>query len=471
MNSLENEPGHWSSLTASQRETIGLVKQKLEINERQVLAALDILGEKDVPPEQRAARLVEIAQKLKDLQAIAAPQAGDGVEVAALKKQAQAAIDAGELPRADELLATTETKQRTKLETLAAETAATIAKRGEVALAQLEYSEAASRFAEAAATLPPAEKHLADRLGYLDQQAAALHKQGEELGDNAALKSEIELLRHILTFRPREHVPLSWAATQSSLGSALWKLGERESGTTRLEEAVAAYRAALEEQTRERGPLDWAATQNSLGNALATIGERQSGTVRLEEAVAAYRAALEENTRERVPLAWAKTQNNLGTALLSLGTALLSLGQRESGMLRLEEAVAAYRAALEERTRNRVPLSWAATQSSLGNALRVLGERESGAVRLGEAVAAYRAALEENTRERVPLAWATTYGNQGAALILMADRRADPKMARAALQQLTAAYDEMRNAGHAPAAAYYQARIPEALALIGRLQE
>ena len=44
-------------------------------------------------------------------------------------------------------------------------------------------------------------------------------------------------------------------------------------------------------------------------------------------------------------------------------------------------------------------------------------------------------------------------------------------MARAALQQLTAAYDEMRNAGHAPAAAYYQARIPEALALIGRLQE
>ena len=35
MKSLENEPGHWSSLTASQRETIGLVKQKLEIHERQ----------------------------------------------------------------------------------------------------------------------------------------------------------------------------------------------------------------------------------------------------------------------------------------------------------------------------------------------------------------------------------------------------------------------------------------------------
>ena len=45
------------------------------------------------------------------------------------------------------------------------------------------------------------------------------------------------------------------------------------------------------------------------------LGERESGTARLEEAVAAYRAALEERTRERVPLRWAATQNNLGNAL------------------------------------------------------------------------------------------------------------------------------------------------------------
>jgi len=39
--------------------------------------------------------------------------------------------------------------------------------------------------------------------------------------------------------------------------------------------------------------------------------------VRLEEAVAAYQAALEEWTRERVPLDWAGIQNNLGNALSS----------------------------------------------------------------------------------------------------------------------------------------------------------
>ena len=84
------------------------------------------------------------------------------------------------------------------------------------------------------------------------------------------------------------------------------------------------------------------------------------------EAVTAYRDALKERTRERVPLDWAMTQNNLGTALATLG-------ERESGTARLEEAVTAYRDALKERTRERVPLDWATTQNNLGNALRTLG--------------------------------------------------------------------------------------------------
>ena len=114
---------------------------------------------------------------------------------------------------------------------------------------------------------------------------------------------------------------------------------------------------------------------NDLGIALWALGERESGTARLEEAVAAYRAALEERTRERVPLDWAMTQNNLGNALWTLG-------ERESGTARLEEAVAAYRAALEEWTRERVPLDWAMTQNNLGNALcdaRRAGERDGAA--------------------------------------------------------------------------------------------
>jgi hypothetical protein len=62
------------------------------------------------------------------------------------------------------------------------------------------------------------------------------------------------------------------------------------------------------------------------------LGERENGTAPLDEALLAYRAALEEMTRERVPLQWAGTQMNLGTTLQTLG-------QRESGTGRLEEAV------------------------------------------------------------------------------------------------------------------------------------
>ena len=131
--------------------------------------------------------------------------------------------------------------------------------------------------------------------------------------------------------------------------------------------------------------------------ALATLGKRESGSARLEEAVAAYRAALEEYTRDRAPLRWATTQ-------MDLGNALEMLGERESGTAHLEEAVAAYRVALEERTRERVPLDWAITQENLGVALLTLGGRESGTAHLEEAVAAWEACLTV-TKSAWPPKW------------------------------------------------------------------
>ena len=66
--------------------------------------------------------------------------------------------------------------------------------------------------------------------------------------------------------------------------------------------SIDRYRGIINLQPRERVPLDWAATQNNLGFALWKLGERERGTAKLEEAVAAYREALKEYTRERVPL-------------------------------------------------------------------------------------------------------------------------------------------------------------------------
>ena len=495
-------------LTTQQRENIALLKEKLDLNERQVRAALGILGENDIAPERLAAKLVEIAERFKVLQTTASAQPGDDPKIAALKTDAQNAIDAGELAKADALLAEVETEQRRALDRLAVNAAETSARRGEISLARLRYTEAAKHFANAAGVFAPNSAYEDKRISYLQKEVSTLFQQGDEFGDNDALVSAIERCKRLVELLPRERS--DWAWTQHTLGNALFSLGERESGTARLEEAVVAYREALKERTRERYPLDWAASQGGLGNALSSLGERESETARLEEAVAAYREALKESTRERVPLDWANIQNNLAVTLAflgereggtvkveeavaayrevlkewtrervpfewaatqnNLGIALYFLGERESGAARLEEAVASYREALNEWTRERYPLDWARTQHNLGATLFLLGERESGTTRLEETIAAYREALEERTRERVPLEWATSFGGEGVALMLLAERRGNAAIAETALSQINTAFETMRDGGHAPNAAYYEWQLPRARALVARLR-
>jgi hypothetical protein len=50
-----------------------------------VASALEIVGEANVPPERLAAKLVEIAEKYKDLQTAATAQPGDDAKITALK--------------------------------------------------------------------------------------------------------------------------------------------------------------------------------------------------------------------------------------------------------------------------------------------------------------------------------------------------------------------------------------------------
>jgi tetratricopeptide (TPR) repeat protein len=420
-------------LTEHQKHKIDTLEKDLGVNENALQAFFTILGEREVPIDRLSKKLVEIAGHYKEALAQSAPGPNDRPDIAKVRSAARDALGAGQLDRADELLERLEKLQDVAIVSEQLERASTSAQRGQLAMLRLRYREGAQDFADAAKHVPEERGDI--RLGYLDHEADALYREGDERGDNAALTEAIERYRILLTLRSRDRVSLDWAMTQNNLANALTTLGERESRAARLEEAVAAYRTALEEWTRERAPLNWATTQNNLGNALLTLGKRASGTARLEEAVAAYRAALEERTRDRVPLNWATTQMNLGNALETLG-------ERERGTARLEEAVAAYRAALEERTRERAPLSWAMTQMNLGAALETLGERESGTARLKEAVAAYHAALEETTRERVPLNWATTQLNLGNALETLGERESGTARLEDAVVAYHAALEE-----------------------------
>jgi tetratricopeptide (TPR) repeat protein len=295
-------------------------------------AVLEKLGATQTAIEEIPKRLAAAADELLALRQDLQRLRNDRPELAAIRAQALALIDAGDLDAARAALNRGREAARALREETSRNEAEFLAGEARIDHLQLAYRNAAQKYAEAVALIAPFERDA--EWQYVLRQAGELQGHGNEFGDNQALLEAIGVYRRALTLAPRCLRPIDWAGTQNNLGNALWTLGERESRTTRLEEAAAACRAALEEWTRERVPLDWAMTQNNLGIALSTLGERESGTARLEEAVAAYRAALEERTRTRVPLAWAATQNNLGTVLTTLGA-------RETGTARLEEAVAA----------------------------------------------------------------------------------------------------------------------------------
>jgi hypothetical protein len=73
-----------------------------------------------------------------------------------------------------------------------------------------------------------------------------------------------------------------------------------------LRSSVSGYEKIGEEDwTREDNPADWANTQNKLALALSSLGEMANDPKRIEEAVAAYRDALEVYIRENNPASWA----------------------------------------------------------------------------------------------------------------------------------------------------------------------
>jgi tetratricopeptide (TPR) repeat protein len=218
------------------------------------------------------------------------------------------------------------------------------------------------------------------------------------------------------------------AQSLNSEAESLYEYGRDRGSNPHLIALITVWQRLLDAASSDD---ELGTAHRNLGNALVTLGERESGTARLEEAVAAYREALKVLTRGRRPLQWAKAQNNLGTALTSVG-------ERQNGTARLEEAVLACRDALKELTRECAPLDWARTQNNLGNALWRLGERESGTARLEEAVAAYREALKELTRGRAPLDWAMTHHNVGNALSRLGERESGT----ARLEEAVAAYRE-----------------------------
>ena len=79
---------------------------------------------------------------------------------------------------------------------------------------------------------------------------------------------------------------------------------------------------------------------------------------------------------------------------MNLGVVLEIVGRRETATDHLEEAVAAYREALKEDTRDRTPLQWGYCQQGLANSLAEVAERKKSPALMEEALASMRNAAD-----------------------------------------------------------------------------
>jgi hypothetical protein len=178
--------------------------QKLGFTTSAVAEFFKTLGEQNVPQEKIPVRLTEIATHFAQTRHELAALEPDDPHAAELARGAKSALDAGRLSEADNLLARAKEaelaafslahelgrKVQAAQDRHALNAAKLLAGRGNTALTQLRYTDAAQQFKEAAALVPPGYPH--ESADYLHRRAYPLYRDGDEHGNNAALKQSIE---------------------------------------------------------------------------------------------------------------------------------------------------------------------------------------------------------------------------------------------------------------------------------------
>ena len=206
-------------------------------------------------------------------------------------------------------------------------------------------------------------------------------------------------------------VELSWHRWSADLKNARnWcDNGERLGRNADLLLCISYYKSrVLPLVPRESHPESWALVQSDLGIAMRILGERESDISILHEAVRAFNLALEEFTRERGPARWARTLNNLATVFVAIG-------QRNQDADAMGSAIIAYNNALQES--ELLPkLDIAMIYGNVGNALAVIGQQRRSAEALEGAARYYRLAMRIYSREIYPFEWASSQSNLSKAL-------------------------------------------------------
>jgi tetratricopeptide (TPR) repeat protein len=367
-------------------------------------AILARLGEDDVSDIDIPKRLEKVANQLLDLRTRL--QGKDDDHLSTTKREALALIDSGDLRKAFDVLERGRWAARNMREKATQSEAELLADQARIDELRLFYRAAAMKYREAA-NLVSVHPDLA--FGFLAKQATALQNQGEEFGDNDAIRDAIAIWKEARALRPFDIAPDDFRKANNNLGSATYALGIRESDNGLLEETLALAREAVVQDKRDADTKYWIAAQNNLGAVLQALGERSDSVEMFTEAIARFRSALGAVDKGSQPAMWAGIQNNIGNALKFIA-------ERQASDQLFEEAILAHRDALSILPHDCPPFERSMIMSNLGAALADLGRLRNRAEPLEEAIAVCHDALSLISRERFPIQWGIAKNNVGSAL-------------------------------------------------------
>ncbi len=251
---------------------------------------------------------------------------------------------------------------------------------------------------------------------------------GEREGDVRRLSAAAEAFDEAASLFGRLNLLDSRADTLVSTARSIFLLAEAERDVDGFQSAVDAARAALE-ATQGGDPRLEDKARHVLGQALQALGDASGNIDILNEALAEYKSAANDRVRGVDPLRWAQIQHDLGLAHAAMGARL-----QDHALY--DEAITDYRAALKERTRHIDLAAWGDTMTQMGHALFAVGKVEPKSGALEAAVRTFTEVLEHRPRDDSPYDWAQAKNNLGNALQAIGERDND----RESLQRAVVAY-------------------------------
>lgn len=438
-------------------------------------------GHAGAPIDQAEKLLLGAAEQLQHVRARLVQLSDADPEVAQWKGEAIAAIDAGDLDIARNLLrwaadrdlaAVAEIEANRRSRRLSASDS--VAQLARLASAQAAFGDAATEFGRAAHIAEPVDLDIA--WWHWIEAATAHARSAAVFPDIAASRAAVDTVRrHALPLalatgdavklqRARyelaldlldlaARVPESEAAalraealSEARLAydalpadanallriSALDQIGDIElaigqataggAGVDACRAAVAAYQQALE-LAKVRSPESQAHYEASLGAALRTLSDRVAepeATRMLDTAIAAYRRAIDLGASD-------SAEDRAGRLNL-LGAAYLAAGERGGANLGTEftqTALSLFQEASQVIDQKLQPLVWAQTVANAAIAERRLAKGTRAAAGLQSAIMHYRSILPIYSARETPVEWARTRNNLASALLSVGLTRTD----------------------------------------------